>query len=239
MLSVLLSSLFACSLWADQPVIIAAASDLAPLEKQMQALVPGQELKFVFGSSGQLAAQIRAGAPFDVFLSADLSLVRQLETEGRLVVGSGRAYARGRLALYSKSGQTDLAKARTIAIANPAHAPYGVAARQMLQARPDWAAISGKIVYAENVRQALQFAESGNADAALVAWSLVKDKPGAVLLPESSHAPIVQGLGVVRGAAADADRTALAMAFAAALMSRQGQAVLREGGFVVGRDGAK
>ena len=90
------------------------------------------------------------------------------------MVGSARAYARGRLALYAKSGQTDLAKARTIAIANPAHAPYGVAARQMLRARPDWAAISGKIVYAENVRQALQFAESGSADVALVTSDSVR-----------------------------------------------------------------
>ena len=214
---------------------MAAASDLSPIEKQMKALVPDGTARFVFGSSGQLASQIRAGAPYDVYMSASFDFVRELEKEGRLVVGTALAYARGRLALYSKDGKIagldKLAGAAAISIANPAHAPYGVAAKQALQGRPDWAAISGKVVYAENVRQALQFAESGNADAALVAWSLVKGKAGAVLLPEPLHAPIVQGVGVLRGKAADAERVARAMAFVQALMSKAGQAMLSEAGF--------
>lgn len=201
----------------------------------MRALINGAPVRFVFGSSGQLASQIRAGAPYDVYMSASLDFVRELEKEGRLVVGTARAYARGRLALYSKDGKITgldgLAAARAIAIANPAHAPYGVAARQVLRGRADWPAISGRIVYAENVRQALQFAESGNADAALVAWSLVKGRAGAVLLSESLHGPIVQGLGVVRGKAADAERTAQAMAFVTAMMGAAGQAILAEAGF--------
>ncbi len=201
----------------------------------MRALVNGAPMRFVFGSSGQLASQIRAGAPYDVYLSASLDFVRDLEKEGRLVVGTARAYARGRLALYSKDGKVagldGLAAARAIAIANPAHAPYGVAARQVLRGRADWAAISGRIVYAENVRQALQFAESGNADAALVAWSLVKGRAGAVLLSEDLHGPIVQGLGVVRAKAAEAERTAQAMAFVTAMTGAAGQAMLAEAGF--------
>lgn len=244
MLSALLSSLFAYAvvLMAAEPVgiVVAAASDLAPIEKQLKDLAPHVPMRFVFGSSGQLANQIRAGAPYDVYLSASLDFVRGLEKEGRLVVGSARPFARGRLALYSKDGSVKtldrLASARTIAIANPSHAPYGIAARQVLQARPEWpAALKKKIVYAENVRQALQFADSGNADAALVAWSLVKGREGAVLLPEALHAPIVQGLGVVGGGAADAERTALAMAFAEVLMSKAGRAVLAEAGFTVSK----
>ncbi len=218
-------------------IVVAAASDLAPLEAGIRGLAKDVPVRFVFGSSGQLANQIRAGAPYDVYLSASLDLVRELEKEGRLVVGTVKAYARGRLALYSKGGKVagldGLATARSIAIANPSHAPYGVAARQVLRGRPDWAAISGKIVYAENVRQALQFAESGNADAALVAWSLVKGRAAgaAVLLPESLHAPIVQGVGVVRGQADDAERTARAMAFVQAVTSLAGQAMLAQAGF--------
>ena len=239
MLSLLLSSLFACpgilSAGDSVEIVVAAASDLAPLEGRMRALVNGAPVRFVFGSSGQLASQIRAGAPYDVYMSASLDFVRELEKEGRLVVGTARAYARGRLALYSKDGKLTgldgLASARAIAIANPAHAPYGVAARQVLRGRADWTAIEGKIVYAENVRQALQFAESGNADAALVAWSLVKGRPGAVLLAEGLHGPIVQGLGVVRGKAADAERTAQAMGFIAAMMGAAGQAMLAQAGF--------
>ncbi len=225
----MLSSLFALQAADSAAIIVAAAADLAPIEKQMQALVPDLSLKFVFGSSGQLASQIRAGAPYDVYLSANLDFVRALESEGRLVVGTVRQYARGRLALYSKDGKItkleQLAGARTIAIANPAHAPYGVAAKQVLPA-----GLEKKIVYAENVRQALQFAESGNAEAAIVAWALVKGRPGAVLLPESLHAPIIQGLAVVRGKAA-----AQALTFVDALTSKAGQAMLRGAGFAVGK----
>ena len=221
--------------------MIAAASDMAPIEKQMRELVKDFTVKFVFGSSGQLANQIRAGAPYDVFLSANHDFVRQLEAEGKLVTGTARPYARGRVALYSKDGKVagldGLTGVRTIAIANQAHAPYGVAARQILEARSEWAALAGKIVYAENVRQALQFAESGNADAALVAWPLVKGRAGAVLLSDTLHSPIVQGLGLVRSKADDAERTARAMVFVAALTSKAGQAMLREAGFMVGSAG--
>jgi len=240
MLSVFLSSLFACVAVltaADSAgIIVAAASDLTPIEKQMKDLLPAVPVRFVFGSSGQLANQIRAGAPYDVYLSASLEFVRALDKEGLLVVGTARAFARGRLALYAKDAGLksldQLASSRAIAIANPAHAPYGIAARQVLRARPDWEqALSAKIVYAENVRQALQFAESGNADVALVAWSLVKGRPGAVLLPESLHSPIVQGVGVIRAQAAEAERSAHAIAFVEALVSQAGQAMLAEAGF--------
>jgi molybdate transport system substrate-binding protein len=201
----------------------------------MKALVRDLPVRFVFGSSGQLATQIRAGAPYQVFLSANMDFVRALDTEGRLVVGTARPYARGRLALYSRDGNVTaldgLAGLRAVAIANPLHAPYGVAARQVLQAREDWAAVSKSIVYAENVRQALQFIESGNAQAGLVAWSLVKGRPGAVLLPESLHAPILQGLGVIRGEAAHAEATAGALAFVEALTAKAGKAMLADAGF--------
>ena len=245
MLSALLSSLFACiALLSGQeppPLLIAAASDLAPLEQSLRTLArsKGLEVKFVFGSSGQLANQIRGGAPYDLFLSANLDYVRALESEGRLVIGSVKTYARGRLAIYSKRLKiltlSDLAtqNLRTIAIANPAHAPYGVAARQALQSRPEeeWKVVSLRLVYAENVRQTLQFAESGNADAALVAWTLVKGKEGAVLLPESDHPPIMQSMGVTRGRADDSERAGRALQFAALLTSKAGQALLRDAGF--------
>lgn len=245
MLSVSLSRLFACLLFLQAPegvqITVAAASDLAPIENKLRALAKERgnvSVRFVFGSSGQLATQIRAGAPYDVFLSANYDYVRALEPTGRLVAGSGRAFARGRLALYSRPGKVktikDLAspEVRSVAIANPAHAPYGVAAKQALAGLME--TVGPKLVYAENVRQALQFAESGNADAALVAWALVKDRAGAVLLAESEHGPIVQGAGVVRattGADAEA-RGVAAIAFVDLLTSKAGQAVLAEAGFV-------
>lgn len=245
MLSALLSSLFACaallSAQEPAPLLVAAASDLAPLEQSLRELAAAKGLgvKFVFGSSGQLANQIRGGAPYNVFLSANVDYVRALESEGRLVVGSVKTYARGRLAIYSKRHKipslSDLAaqNLRAIAIANPAHAPYGAAARQALQSRPEaeWQAVSPRLVYAENVRQALQFAESGNADAAVVAWTLVKGRDGAVLLPESAHPPILQSVGVTQSRGGDSDRAGRALQFAALLTSKAGQALLRDAGF--------
>ena len=185
-----------------QPLLIAAASDLAPLEKPLsQALekASGVSVRFVFGSSGMLAAQIRNGAPYDVYLSANLQFARQLEASQHLQAPVV-TYATGRLAFYSQRLRTldDLASpaVRHLAIANPAHAPYGVAAVEMLKHRGLWQKLEAKVVYAENVRQALQFAEQGNADAAIVAWTLAMSK-GGTLLPDSGHAPILQAGGVV------------------------------------------
>jgi len=162
----------------------------------------GVAVRFVLGSSGQLAAQIRNGAPYDLFLSANAAYVRDLETSGHVVAGSGVPYATGRLGLWSKSGAVkrveDLAGAGVVhaAIANPGHAPYGLAARQLLERTGLWKRIEPKIVYGENVRQALQFAERGNADAAIVSWTLVFNRNG-IRLSEELHDPIRQAGGVV------------------------------------------
>ncbi len=160
-------------------------------------------MRFVLGSSGQLAAQIRNGAPYDLFLSASLQYVRELESTGHLVPGSVAVYATGRLGLWSRDGKVtsleDLARDSVVhvAIANPGHAPYGLAAKQLLESAGLWKKLQPKIVFAENVRQALQFAERGNADAAILAWTLVHDK-GGIWLSDAHHSPILQAGGVSR-----------------------------------------
>jgi len=183
-------------------ITVAAAADLAPLEQPLaRAFGP---LRFALGSSGMLARQIENGVPYDVFLSADEKLVAGLAASGRLIPDSVRVYAYGRLALWSKDGSIkrieDLGnpRVRHVAIANPAHAPYGMAAREVLEKQGYWQALQGRIVYGENVRQAVQFAESGNADAVIAAWSLLKDR-GGILLPASWHSPIRQAGGIVKG----------------------------------------
>ncbi len=197
------ADLFAQSL-EPSPLLVAAASDLAPLEQPLReafdrARVP---VRFAFGSSGQLAAQIRNGAPFDLFLAANFAYVRQLETTGHVEPGSVAVYATGRLALWSKSGKfrtledLDSPSLVHLAIANPAHAPYGLAARQTLESVDLWEKLKPKIVFGENVRQTLQFAERGNADAALTAWTLVHDK-GGVRISDKFHEPVSQTGGVV------------------------------------------
>jgi molybdate transport system substrate-binding protein len=156
----------------------------------------------VTGSSGLLASQIRSGAPFDVYLSANSQYAEDLAASGHLLADAVRVYGHGRLALFSRSSDFKSvesladAKLQYLAIANPFHAPYGMAAREFLQRRKLWDQVKPKLVYGENIRQTLQLAESGNADAALVAWSLVKEK-GGLLLPDSDHAPIRQSGGVV------------------------------------------
>ncbi|MFN7923659.1 MAG: molybdate ABC transporter substrate-binding protein [Bryobacteraceae bacterium] len=213
---------------------VAAASDLSHLEPQLRDLAQrgGVAVRFVFGSSGQLAQQIRQGAPYDVFLSANERYARDLEKEGVLSPGTLKEYARGRVALWSPAGKLksldELAApaVRHVAIANPVHAPYGAAAKQILERRNLWAALSGRIVFAENVRQAAQFAESGNADAGLVAWALVKER-GAVPIDASLHDPIVQVGGVVAKSAIAADGAR----FLAILTGDSGKALLAQAGY--------
>ncbi len=156
------------------------------------------------GASGMLAKQIEAGAPYDVFLSANERYVTELAASGRLEPASVRLYAFGRLGLWSRDGkihdvrELTAASVQHVAIANPAHAPYGAAAQDFLERLHLWKALQPKIVYGENVRETLEFAESGNADAAITAWSLLFDHQGAVLLPED-HTPIRQAGGIVKG----------------------------------------
>jgi molybdate transport system substrate-binding protein len=195
----------------------------------------GRQARFVLGASGMLARQIEQGAPYDVFLSANERFVTDLAASGRLLPDSVRVYAYGRLGLWSKNGSfrrlEQLRDARMVhlAIANPANAPYGAAARELLRRAGLWEEIESRVVYGENVRQALQFAESGNADAAITAWSLVYDR-GGVLLPEGGEAPIRQAGGVVAGRPDEA----AARRFLDLLGSEEGRKILAGHGFEPG-----
>ena len=187
---------------------------------------------FTFGASGSLAQQIEHGAPYDVYLSANQLFVKQLADSGRLAKDTVAVYANGRVALWSRSGQiralADLLKpeVKRIAIANPAHAPYGVAARESLRSQGVWGRVEAKVVYGESVADALQFAQSGNADAAIVAYSQVLGK-GGIALPAVWHAPIAQSGGVV-AASKHGDEARKFMRF---LAGGEGKAVLRKFGF--------
>ena len=226
--SVLLSSAAAAP---RNSILVAAAADLQPLETELaQAFTraTGTGVQFTFGSSGNLAQQIEHGAPYDVYLSANEGFVTRLAGLGHLLKDSVQVYALGRVALWSKGGQirtlAELAKpgVRHVAIANPEHAPYGVAARECLKNQGLWQAVEPKLVYGENVQQTFQFAETGNADAALVAWSLV-GKRGGILLPAAWHEPIRQAGGVV----SSSKNAAAARRFVAWLAGSEGKAVLR------------
>ncbi len=222
---------------SSAPVRVAAAADLARAFEQLEGALgreAGAPVVFSFGASALLAKQLHEGAPFDLFTAANVAFVDEAVAAGACDGASKRVWARGRLALWSKGGVTSLAAlsgddVRRVAIANPAHAPYGLAAKQALSAAKVWDAVEDRLVLAENVRQALQFAETGNADAALVALALVSDgrAPAPVVVDEALHAPLDQALAVcTRGA-----NRAGAEAVARFLVSPEGQAAMRRFGF--------
>ncbi len=206
MFSLVLSSFLLPILGAEpNTLLIAAASDLLPLQQPLSQAIrqaTGIEVQFTFAGSGVLARQIENGAPYDLYLSANEAFVRELESRGKLAPGTPAPYASGRLGLWSKSGKwkslNDLTSPGLIhlALPNPVHAPYGFAAREMLKKLGLWPKLEPRVVYGENVQQTLQFAESGNADACITAWSLLAGK-GGVQLPASDHPPIRQVGAVV------------------------------------------
>ena len=179
-------------------VSIAAASDLVfcleELDKQFKKEQPGTELKVSTGSSGNFYAQIENGAPFDVFLSADISYPRALAKSAKANVlwsmNTNVDFSRGLASLQQPS-------IRKFAIANPDHAPYGAAARAALQKEGLWTALKSRLVLGENIAQTAQFIQTGNVDAGLVALSLVaapkmKGKGKWWLVPEGDHPRLEQ-----------------------------------------------
>lgn len=218
---------------------IAAASDLAGaftvLGPEIEAACE-VDVEITLGSSGQLRDQVRAGAPYDLFLSADRAFPRSLEAEGAIEAGSVRDYGIGRIVILTREGiepvqsLADLTRAdiRHLTIANPDHAPYGRAARKALSAAGVWEAIQPRLVVAENIRQATEYVRGGNADVGIVALSLVLDPPlPHTLVEQQWHEPIVQSGGVSTHAANPAGaRCALDL-----LAGDRGQAVLVRYGF--------
>lgn len=221
--------------------MVAAASDLAFAFQEIGASyekATGQKVIFSFGSTGLLERQIVEGAPFDVFAAADVSFVDDAVKAGACVASSKEIYAIGRLALvaaprapFAAVNISDLADERItkVAIANPQHAPYGRAAQQALERAGVWNVVKPKLVYGENVHQALEFAQSGNADAALVALSLAAGRADrATPVPLEMHDPIAQALAVC---SRNATAARMAERFCAYVTSPDGLALLQKYGF--------
>jgi molybdate transport system substrate-binding protein len=225
-----------------------AASDLALAFKD---IVPrfeaahGAKAVVVLGSTGNLAKQIEEGAPADLFFAANVAFVDRLAASGAVLPDTRALYARGRAVLVAPKGAAvavrslaDLARpeVRRVAIANPEHAPYGQAAKEALEAAGLWEAVRGKLVYGENVRQALQFVQSGAVDAGIVALSIAGvPEIERVLVDEALHRPLDQAAAVVARSA----RPDLARAFLRFVTGPEGRAILARYGFVApGRGGS-
>lgn len=226
---------------------VAAAADLkfamADVERAFSAAHDGARLVTSFGSSGNFYAQIANGAPFDAFLSADVEYPSRLHAAG-LTLDEPFPYAVGRLAHWVPRGSTlpierqglgALASAdlRRLAIANPRHAPYGAAAEAALRKADLLGRLTPKLVLGENVSQAAQFAQSGAADAGLIALSLALApalaETGRYVEVDRSLYPPLRQAGAILTRAADAG---LARAFRDFLLSPVGQQILARHGFL-------
>lgn len=192
---------------------IAAASDLRfALDEVIVAyklLHTEAEIEVIYGSSGKMTTQIIHGAPYDLFFSADIGFTQQLKAAG-LAASEPEVYALGRLVLWSATTDAsrltlaDLTRQqfKRIAIAQPAHAPYGMRAKEAMLAAGVWQQVQPKLVFAENIAQAAQMAKSGAADIAVIALSLVKfpdfKTQGYALIPAQLHQPLTQGYVVTQ-----------------------------------------
>jgi molybdate transport system substrate-binding protein len=226
-------------------LLVAAAADLSycidDLAAAFRKEAPGAEIKVSTGASGNFFAQIRNGAPFEVFLSADMDYPREL---GRLGAADGTTlvpYAVGRIALWSTDARLDLAQGLALlrdarvtrfAIANPATAPYGRAAKAALERDGLWTAVQGKLVIGENIAQAAQFVQSGNAQLGIVSLSSLHSPRLAgvgryYLIPDAGMAPIEQGAIVTRRGQANP----LAARFVRFLGSPAARAIFQRNGF--------
>ena len=220
----------------SQAIVVAAASDLAKVGPVLQIAfrrLHGYEVTFSFGASGQLAEQIRQGAPFDVYAPAARSYCEAVEREG-LLDGGCESFAVGHLVAWSRDtpigSLAELGEREDlrIALANPSYAPYGLAAQQTLEAAGLWQTLRTRMIYADSVAHAWQMAATGNADVALVARALVQDEGGNVLeVDESLHEPIDQVVAVVATSA----RKDAARAFVEYLSGPESRRILETYGF--------
>lgn len=240
----------ACSFWLAaagraETITVAAASDLVFAMDEIVAAFesshPSDRIEVVYGSSGKFHTQIRQGAPYDLYFSADIALPRQLAASG-FAASEVTPYAVGRIVLWSASlDATRMTLASLldpeitrVAIANPRHAPYGQRAEEALRAAGLWDEIQPKLVFGENIAQTAQFVETGNAQVGILALSLALSprlaKQGRYgLIPESLHQPLEQGFIVTKRAEA----SALARRFADFMSGPTARAVMTRHGFAL------
>jgi molybdate transport system substrate-binding protein len=248
--ALLAAALLAAPAAAANVPTVAAASDLKFALEEIAAsftAAAGKTVKLAFGSSGNFARQIRQGAPFEMFLSADESLVESLARDG-FAREAGDLYAVGRIVLFAPAGSAlepdptlgalkaalEGGRVRRFAIANPEHAPYGRAAQEALETAGLWSAIQKRLVLGENVAQAAQFATTGGADGGIFAYSLALSPTVGrlgrfVLVPESMHRPLRQRMVLLKTAGPTAE------AFYAFVKGAHARRIFDRYGFVLPR----
>lgn len=230
---------------ADEKLTIAAAADLKFALDEIVALFkstyPAAQIETIYGSSGNFSTQIRQGAPYDLYFSADIAYPRALKEEG-FAASEVQTYGMGRIVLWSstrdasKMTLADLTDSsiQKIAIANPQHAPYGRCAEEVLRASGVWEKVEHKLVYGENIAQTAQYVQSGNAQIGIIALSLalspeLAKQGGYALIPDKLHQPLEQGFIITKHGAGNT----LAHEFAGFITDKQAKAIMTRYGFVL------
>ncbi len=236
---------FGQSAHAEEKLTIAAAADLKFALDEIVVLFksthPAAEIETIYGSSGNFSTQIRQGAPYDLYFSADIAYPRALNAEG-LGASEVQTYGVGRIVLWSQSrdaGRITLAdladpSIQKIAIANPQHAPYGKRAEEALRAAGVWEKVESKLVYGENIAQTAQYVQSGNAQVGIIALSLALSPELArqgsyALISDKLHQPLEQGFIITRRAAGNP----LAREFAWFFAGKEARAIMTRYGFAL------
>jgi len=245
---VLTSAVVVSAAGQEKAINVAAAADLSSALKEIGANFEKQkgiEVKLSFGASGALTQQIENGAPFDVFLSADMGYPQKLISENHATSATLYRYAVGKLVLWSlpdsplnfeRDGMNAILdpSVQKIAIGNPEHAPYGRAAVAALKHAGLYEKVSARLVMGENIAQAAQFVESGNAQVGFVALAHamapeMQGKGKYWLVPADSYPPLDQGVIVISNAAHAKE----AGEFVQFIKSKETAAILQRYGFTL------
>ena len=219
---------------------VAAASDLTHAFNEITAAfekTTHQKVLITYAASGLLEKQIENGAPLDLFASANETYLTRLQNLNLLMEPGPQKYAVGHIGIFVSRDQRraprrleDLLDERFthVAIANPKVAPYGLAAQQALEKQGIWSRIQPKLVYGENVQQALRFVESGNADAAIVSASQGQIGSGRFIkIEDTMHQPIIQALGIMKSSSNPAG----ARRFVDFVLGKEGRQILKKNGY--------
>jgi len=223
-----------------EEITVAAAANLtdafAEVAKQFTAKT-GVRVVYSFGSTADLEKQIENGGPFDVFASADVEHVDELNQKGLIVPESRAVYARGRLVIWTPPQSRvkinrleDVAGAdvKAVAIAKPDLAPYGRASVETLKSLNVRPQVEPKVVYGTNVSNTKQYATSGNADVAFIPLALVKKGEGqSLVVDERLHQPIDQALAIIKASG----KQDMAQRFVSFVLGDEGQAILQQFGY--------
>ena len=237
--------LFSSAVANAQELTIAAAADLRPALEQITLKfesTSGVKVRVSYGSSGNFYQQLQNGAPFDLFLSANIEYPKKLESAGLVVPGTYYEFARGSIVLLvSSNSRLDLKQGlrallgpdvKKIAIADPGHAPYGQAAVAALKTVGLYDHVSSRIVTGENISQAASFVLSGAADAGIVAKSLAlapaaRAQARFVEVPASDYPPIQQAMVVLQSS----KNQSAATKFEGYMRSEEAKKILKQYGF--------